>query len=174
MTPKAYLRMDALAAALLLLWVGMVLGFAFLMAPLLFSILPSRDLAGLIASRVVARLDLVAFPVFGAAMALVLVPRWLQELEDTDLLGPLRLWGAAAVVALLVCFASAFIISPKLHAVRASMKAPVESLPTDSPLRTTYAKAHSISRQFMGLRLLLALGLAAGVAILPRSKAPTA
>jgi hypothetical protein len=170
MTPHQTRRLDALAAALLLLWAGMVLGFAFLMAPLLFSILPSRDLAGTIASRTVARLDLAAFIAFGAAMVLVLLPRWLQEIRDGEALGPLRLWSAAALVALLVSFASAFIVSPKLHTLRAGMGAPVESLAPDSAPRAAYRKAHGVSRQFMGLRLLLALGLAAGVAVLPRSR----
>ena len=172
MSPTAYRRLDALAAALLLLWVGMVLAFAFLIAPLLFSSLPSRDLAGMIAGRVVTRLDVAAFVAFGAATALVLLPRYLEELGDEELLGPLRLWGAAAVVALLVCFASTAIVTPKLRALRTLMNAPVETLAPDAPERLAYHKAHGISRQFMGLRLLLALGLAAGVAALPsRSKA---
>jgi uncharacterized membrane protein YjfL (UPF0719 family) len=167
---RAFVRTDAAAAALLLLWAGMVLGFALLMAPLLFSIIPSRDLAGAVAARVVGRLDWSSFLAFGAALALALGPRWLQEVRDADGLGPQRLWGAAALVALLVCFASAFIISPKLHELRAGMNGPVEALAPDSPLRASYQKAHGISRQFMGLRLLLALGLAAGVAALPRKQ----
>jgi len=171
MNSNVYRRLDAAAAALLLLWVGMVLAFAFLIAPLLFSAIPSRDLAGMIAGRVVTRLDWAAFAAFGGATGLVLLPRYLQELGDEDLLGPLRLWGAAAIVALLVCFASTFIISPKLHALRALMNAPVETLAPDSPERAAYHKAHGISRQFMGLRLLLALGLAAGVTVLPKGKA---
>ena len=169
MSPTAFRRLDALAAALLMLWVGMVVAFAFLIAPLLFSSLPSRDLAGMIAGRIVARLDGAAFVAFGGAAALVLLPRYLEELGDDELLGPLRLWGAAAIVALLVCFASTAIVTPKLRALRTLMSAPVETLPQDAPERLAYQKAHSISRQFMGLRLLLALGLAAGVAVLPRS-----
>ena len=171
MNSHTYRRLDAAAAALLILWIGMVLAFAILVAPLLFSTLPSRDLAGQIAGRIVARLDWAAFGAFGGATALVLLPRFLQELNDEELLGPLRLWGAAAVVALLVCFASTFIISPKLRQIRAAMEVPVEALAQDHPQRAAYQKAHSISRQFMGLRLLLALGLAVGVTALPRSKA---
>jgi hypothetical protein len=171
MNSNVYRRLDAVAAALLLLWAGMVLAFGILIAPLLFSSLPSRDLAGMIAGRVVTRLDWAAFVAFGGATALVLLPRYLQELGDEELLGPLRLWGAAVIVALLVCFASTFIVSPKLHALRALMNAPVETLAPDSPERAAYHKAHGISRQFMGLRLLLALGLAAGVTALPNRKA---
>ena len=45
----------------------------------------------------------------------------------------------------------------------------VETLAPDHPDRAAYRKAHSISRQLMGLRLLIALALAAGTAVLPRS-----
>ncbi len=170
MTAKLLARTDAAAAAILLLWAGLVLGFAFLTAPLLFSILPSRDLAGLIASRVVARLDLAAWIGFGAAILLVQGVRWTQEIGDREALGPLRLWGAAALLALLMCFTSSFITSPKLHAIRARMDGPVETIPQDHPDRIAYQRAHGISRQLMGLRLLLALALAGGVAVLPRRK----
>ncbi len=168
MTPKTLARLDAIAAVLLLVWAGMVLGFALLMAPLLFGLLPSRDLAGLIAGRVVARLDLAAWIAFGATIALVQGSRWMLELRE-DVLGPMRLWSAAAVLALLMCFTSSFIISPKLHTIRARMGGPVESLAPDHPDRAAYRKAHGISRQLMGLRLLLALALAAGTLALPRA-----
>lgn len=168
---RSLARADAAAAGLLLLWAGMVLGFAFLVAPLLFAHLPSRDLAGGIAGRVVTRLDWAAWAAFGGALLLTLFPRWLQEIGDGGLpIGPLRLWTAAALVALLMGFASQAIVSPGLARIHARMDAPVETLPQDHPDRQAYQKAHGISRQLMGLRLLLALGLAAGVAALPRSK----
>jgi len=168
MTARILARTDAVAAVLLLLWAGMVLGFAFLVAPLLFSTLPSRDLAGMLAGKVVARLDLAAGIAFGAAIVLVQGGRWLAELPETEILGPMRLWSAAAVLALLMCFTSAFVISPKLRAIRAHMGNAVETFAPDHPERLAYQKAHGFSRQFMGLRLLLALALAAGTLALPR------
>lgn len=172
MNARILARLDAAAAVLLLIWAGMVLGFALLMAPLLFSILPSRDLAGMVAGRVVERLDLAAWIAFGAAIALVQGARWMAELGEAEVVGPMRLWSAAAVLALLMCFTSAFIISPKLHVIRARMAGPVESLDPGHPDRAAYQKAHGISRQLMGLRLLLALALAGGILVLPRSAAP--
>lgn len=162
-------RTDAAAVCLLLLWAGMVLGFAFLVAPLLFHQLPSRDLAGSLAGRIVQRLDWAAWVAFGGSMLLALFPRWIQEIGDGDQpIGPFRLWSAAALAALLMGFASQGIVSPGLARIRARMDAPVESLPMDNPDRLAYQRAHRISRQMMGIRVLLALGLAAGVACLPR------
>lgn len=171
MNQKTLVRMDAAAAALLLLWAGMVLAFAFLIAPLLFGLLPSRDLAGLVAGQSVARLDLAAWVAFLCAMGLVQVPRWAAEIRDAEALGPMRLWGAAAVLALLMCFTSSFIVTPRLQTLRARMGGNVESLAPDHPDRAAYRKAHGISRQLMGLRLLLGLALAVGTAALPRSAA---
>ena len=168
MTRKPLARTDAAAAGILVLWTGMVLGFAFLVAPLLFAILPSRDVAGHIAGRVVTRLDAVAWAAFLAATGLVLFPRWLREVREDQPVGPLRLWGATALVALLMCFTSQFIVSPGLGRIRARMDGPVEALAPEHPDRVAYQKAHGISRQLMFLRLILALGLAAGITALPR------
>ncbi|BDU74751.1 DUF4149 domain-containing protein [Mesoterricola silvestris] len=168
---KPLARTDAAAAGILLLWTGMVLGFAFLVAPLLFSILPSRDVAGHIAGRVVGRLDWMAWIAFGAAAALALAPRWLKEIREDQPVGPQRLWAAAVLVALLMCFTSQCIVSPGLDRIKARMGGPVEALAQGHPDRVAYQKAHGISRQMMFLRLLLAVGLAAGVAWLPKEKA---
>lgn len=168
MSEKTLARTDAAAAGLLLLWTGMVLGFAFLVAPLLFSVLPSRETAGYLAGRVVARLDWMAWAAFLLAPALVLFPRWLGEIHEEGPVGPIRLWTAAALAALLMCFTSQFIVTPGLHKIHARMEGPVETLPKDNPDRAAYDKAHGISRQLMFIRLLLALGLAAGVAGLPK------
>jgi hypothetical protein len=170
MNPKTLARIDSLAAALLLIWTGMVLGFAFLVAPVLFATLPNRDLAGQIAGTAVARLDLCAWIAFLAALGLVQGLRWLNEIHDGDAVGPLRLWGAAALLALLMCFTSSFIVTPKLQALRARMGGSVEAVAPDHPDRAAYRRAHGISRQLMGLRLLLALALAAGAAALPRPR----
>ncbi|MGA2081445.1 MAG: DUF4149 domain-containing protein [Holophaga sp.] len=168
MSPRLLARTDTAAAALLLLWAGMVAGFAFLTAPLLFSLVPSRDLAGLVAGQVVARLDLGAWIGFGAALVMVQGTRWAKEIRDRDAVGPIRLWGAAALLALLMCFTSSFIVTPRLRDLRARMGGTVETVAPDHPDRAAFRRAHGISRQLMGLRVLLALALAAGVAALPR------
>jgi hypothetical protein len=167
MTPKLLRRLDATAAALLWAWVGAGLGFGILTAPGLFRIVPSRDLAGQVAGNAVANLDLAAWIVFGAALLLVYAGRWFAGVDDIAGLGPIRLWAAACLAALTICVASSFIVTPKLHEIRARMNAPVESLPATNPDRAAYDKAHSASRQFFFLRLLLAAGLAMTLGRLP-------
>lgn len=162
-------RLDRATVVLLLLWVGMALGFAFLVAPVMFQSVPSRAHAGLAVGRIFQRLDWAAWIAFGGALALSAVPRWLQEIGDGDNpVGPLRLWVAATLAALLMCMASSFIITPRIEARRTALGTTVDTLPADHPERAAFAKAHAISRQMLILRMLLALGLAGTVVFLPR------
>ncbi len=160
-------RLDLGAAALLLLWTGMGLGFGALSAPLLFKLLPSRDLAGQVAGSIVVRLDWAAWLAFGGAFLMSYLPRWLAELQDREVVGPLRLWSAGALAALLLCLASSFIITPRIQEIRASIAGPIEALAPGHPMRAAHRKAHKFSTQFFVLRLLLAAGLAAGIPFLP-------
>ena len=167
MTPKLLRRLDAITAALLWMWVGAGLGFGIFTAPGLFRIVSSRDLAGQVAGNAVANLDLAAWAVFGAALLLVYAGRWFAGVDDAAGLGPIRLWAAACLAALTICLASSFIVTPKLQEIRARMNGPVDSLPATNPDRAAYDKAHSASRQFFFLRLLLAAGLAMTLGRLP-------
>ncbi len=100
MSPTTLRRLDQLAVALLLLWAGAALGFGLFAAPLLFRELPSRDVAGHLAGLIIGRLDWAAWGAFALA-GLAWVGRWVAEVED-DLIGPLRLWSATLLVALLM------------------------------------------------------------------------
>lgn len=170
MSPAAIRRLDALTQILLLLWAGAALGFGIFSAPVFFRELPSRDVAGHIAGLIVGRLDWAAWGVFGLA-GLSWLGRWMAEVAE-DAVGPIRLWSAALLVALLMCLASTFVVTPKVQAIRARIGAPIESLAQDHPDRQAYNRAHGVSRNLFFLRILLALGLAATVSLLPREGAP--
>ena len=166
MSPKTIRRLDQANLVILLLWAGAALGFGVFTAPVLFSELPSRDLAGRIAGLIVVRLDWAAWAAFGLA-GLSWGSRWVAEVEE-DLIGPIRLWSAGLLVALLACLASSFIVTPKIQEIRARIHAPIESLAPDASDRVPYQKAHGLSRNLFFLRILLAVGLAATVGLLPR------
>lgn len=170
MTEGTLRRLDAVSVSLLLLWLGMALGFVLLQVPAAYQLLGSRDLAGQLVGANLRRLDWVAFVAFALPLWLSWGPRWLAEFHEKDGIGPLRLWSAAALAALLMCFASAFIVTPRLASRRARMNTPIETFPKDHPDRVAFDKAQSISMQMLGLRMLLALGLAVGVGFLPKQK----
>lgn len=161
MTEAGYRRLDGLAAALLLLWAGLALAPLVLPIPAPWTHPGEGGLPRLVmADWVLRRLDLLSFVGFGLPLLLVWLPRFLAEQEDGTPIGPLRLWSAAALAALLVCLASLTIIGPRLALAHASS-------PADP---ATWGKAAGLARQFLSLRLILALGLAAGTAWLPRQK----
>ncbi len=162
-------RFDKATIALLLLWVGMALGFAFLVAPVVFQTVPTRSVAGLAMGRVFQRLDWTAWGAFGGALLLSGVPRWLNEITDgNNPIGPMRLWVAALLAALLMCMASSLVITPRIEERRMALGATADSLAADHPERAAFAKAHGISRQLLVLRMVLALALAGTVSFLPR------
>jgi hypothetical protein len=167
MSPKTLQRLDQFTTLFLLLWAGAAIGFGLFTAPLLFRELPSRDLAGRLAGLIIGRLDWAAWIVFGLA-GLSWAGRWASEIQD-EIIGPLRLWSGGLMVALLMCLASSFIVTPKIQAIRARINAPVESLAQDHADRVAYNKAHGLSRNLFFLRILLAMGLAASVSLLPRA-----
>jgi len=165
MNPTTLRRLDQLTLIVLLLWAGAALGFGIFSAPVFFRELPSRDVAGRIAGIIIGRLDWAAWVVFGLA-GLSWVGRWVAEVKE-DLIGPIRLWSGGLMVALLMCLASSFVVTPKVQAIRARINAPIESLAPDSTDRVAYNKAHGLSRNLFFLRILLAVGLAATVGLLP-------
>jgi len=167
MNEKQLAHLDACSAALLLLWVGMALGIGTLAAPIAFHQLPSRVLAGGVIGACFRWIDLLSWFAFGLPFLLSFVPRWLAEVQEAGI-GPLRLWSAAVLAALFMCFTSVVIVNPRLEAIRLRAGAPLETLPVDAPDRAAFRRAHSLSEQLLGLRMLLALGLAIGVFRLPR------
>jgi hypothetical protein len=167
MNPKTLQRLDQFSKILLLLWAGAALGFGIFSAPVIFRELASRDLAGRIAGLIIGRLDWAAWIAFGLA-GLSWAGRWASEVQD-EIIGPIRLWSGGLMVALLMCLASSFVVTPKIHAIRARINAPIESLAPDQVDRVAYNKAHGLSRNLFFLRILLAVGLAATVSLLPRA-----
>ena len=169
MNEKHFSRLDQVSGLLLLLWAGMALGIAALAAPAAFHQLPSRELAGRVIGAAFRRLDWLAWPAFGLPFLSSYGTRWFAELKDGGAgIGPLRLWSAAALAALLMCFTSMVIVNPRMEAIRARFPGPVENLAENHPDRIAFNRAHRIAEQLLVLRILLGLGLAIGVAYLPR------
>jgi hypothetical protein len=162
-------RLDRVSGMLLLLWVGMALGIAMLAAPIAFQQLPSRELAGRLVGACFRWIDILAWFAFGLPFLLSFGARWLLEMKDAGI-GAMTLWSAAALAALLMCFTSMAIVNPRMEAIRVRIGAPIETIPEDAPDRKAFNRAHSVSEQLMGLRLLLGLGLAMGVFYLPKEK----
>jgi uncharacterized membrane protein len=138
----------------LVVWVGGLVFFAFIMAPAVFSILPSRQLAGSVVARTLPELHwlaMVAGVVFLAASAGY----------NRIMNGSYRLLSISHSVVVLMLALTAFLqfsIMPKMEALRASM-GQIDSLPFDSPVRVQFDALHIWSTKIEGFVLLLGLVL---------------
>lgn len=169
MTTKAIDRLDTFASSILLIWVGMALCVNLFVIPLIFKHANSYELAELMISKVVTWLDVAAWIVFLLALLFVKGTRFVIGITDAEPIGYMRLWVAAAMLALLICFTSTFIVAPKLCAVRGHVGIAMEvdniNFNDDS---LSHKKAIKISRQLTWLRLVVALSMTTGVSMLPR------
>jgi len=142
--------------AFMALWPGFMLSYFLLARP------PS-----------VSEIDLCAWFGFGLPMLLSWLPRWLHEMSDVDVIGPLRLWAAAGAAALTICLASQFIATPKIAELKAQMSQESISADQKDAMSARLKKAESISAQFLWIRAALAAGLMFGLLKLPLEKKAT-
>lgn len=161
---------DRISFILLALWLGMSLGFA-TTSPLLFDYL-SRVTAGGIAGKMVERLDLVAWIAFGGGWLLSALPRWLQQSPNSLPVTSSKLWNFAILTALIFCFGSSFILTPKLNSTLAALT----TLPTPTgsilvELTESRDQAHRFSVQFFIIRMVLAVALLWGLTRLQKDLA---
>jgi hypothetical protein len=170
MTAKTIDRLDAAANIVLLIWVGMAICVNIFVIPLIIKYTNSYELAELMIAKLAMRLDTVAWIAFAVSFFLVKSTRLIMGIvEESEAIGPLRLWVAAALLALLTCFVSTFIVAPKLCAVRSHVGIAMDvsnmNINDDS---LSHKKAIRISRQLTWLRIIVAIGMAAGIRALPR------
>jgi uncharacterized membrane protein len=136
----------------LVVWVGGIIFFAFVLAPAVFSVLPSRHLAGLVVTR-----SLTALHWMGIASGLVfVVTSMIYARLNTSSAHPMALRHVLIYAMLLLTIVSQFAITPRMHALRASM-GEIDAVPADNPARTQFNALHAWSTRLEGSVLLLGL-----------------
>lgn len=148
---------------ILALWLGAAAFFSAAVAPALFSVLPTRTLAG----AVVGRMLPVVFYAGMVAGALVLGLQVMARGRWT--------FGAreiAGVVIIGACAVAQFIVSPRIERLRTEIGGPLESLAVDDARRAAFGRLHGISVGWLGLAM-IAAAIAAIVAARALSTDPT-
>ena len=168
MASKVISYADAIAAFGLLIWVGMASSLYLLTIPSILSTISDYNSVDLIVSKIVVRLDFAAWIAFGMAIALVQGTRLLFQINEHGVINSMRLWNAAVMLAFLACFASTFIVSPKMHFANNYYKNDVDTNYQQASLM--HHKAYNIANKLVKLRVILALSLTAGIILLPRQK----
>lgn len=139
-------------------WVGGIIFFAFVVAPVAFLVLPSAHIAGTVVAGCLQALDPI-----GLICACILL------LTTAVLAGcnvPKRLLIIEAVLILLMGIATAIIhwdIIPRMERDRIAAGGDVDAAPANNPARLDFERLHPISEKLEGAALFLGLGLIVAV-----------
>ncbi len=138
----------------LVVWLGGLIFFAFVLAPTVFSpgLLPTRHLAGSIVGRSLDRLHYIAI----VSGIIFLIASMLYSWMASGNARPLAARHILIVLMLMLTVISQFAISPKMHTIRAEVGV-IDDLPPDNPLRVEFDRLHVWSEKFEVAVLLLGL-----------------
>ncbi len=136
----------------LIVWLGGLIFFAFVVAPAAFSVLPTRHLAGNVVARSINGLHWI-----GIISAIVyLLSSMLYARISTGTLHVFSAKNIVIVLMLLLTLISQFGIVPKMDTLRASI-GEIDSVPLDNPARMQFDALHVWSTRVEGGVLLLGL-----------------
>jgi uncharacterized membrane protein len=138
----------------LVVWLGGLIFFAFVLAPTAFSpgLLPTRHMAGSIVGRSLDRLHYMAI----VSGIVFLIASMLYNRMASGNTRPLAARHSLIVLMLLLTVISQFAVSPKMHAIRAEAGV-IDDLPPDNPLRMEFEHLHMWSERLEVAVLLLGL-----------------
>ena len=137
----------------LAVWLGGIMFFAFVLAPTVFSVLPTRNLAGMVVSRSLARLHWIGL--FSGIAYLVF------SLVFSRLGGsfqPFALRHLLVVLMIVLLLIAQFGISGKMNRLRADMGV-IDSVAEDDPRRVEFNRLHVWSTRAEGTILILGLAV---------------
>jgi len=138
----------------LVVWVGGLIFFSFVVAPSLFSILPSRHLAGTVVTRALASLHWMGL----AAGVVFAICSMIYANASHGSPEPFAARHLIVYAMLALTIASQFGISPKMHALRTQM-VKVDDVPADDPRRVEFNRLHAWSTRLEGGVFFLGLAL---------------
>ena len=138
----------------LVVWVGGIVFFAFVLAPTVFTVLPTRHLAGLVVTR---SLNILHW--MGIVSGFVFIFSSIGHELLTS--GSLRILATRHVLLYLMLpltLVSQFAITPRMHALRTTM-GEIDSVAADNPLRLQFNALHAWSTRVEAAVLVLGLAV---------------
>ena len=132
----------------LVVWVGGIIFFSFVVAPTAFSVLPAPEIAGAVVGRslgILHRIGLTCGVIFLAATFL-------------GRFRPARALRVLVVVMILCTAFSQFRITPQMETIRAAVGGPIRALPPQDAGRATFDRLHKTSVILEGIILVAGVG----------------
>ncbi len=147
----------------LVVWLGGLIFFSFVVAPTLFSVLPTRHLAGSVVSRSLGALHWIGL-VSGVVFLISSMTHARLAIGSAH---PLAARHILLYIMLALTLISQFGISPKMASLRASM-GEIDSVPPTDPARVQFNALHVWSTRLEGGVFLLGLVVVYLTAALPQ------
>ncbi len=136
----------------LIVWLGGLIFFAFVLAPTVFSVLPTRHLAGSVVSSALTKLHWMGI----IAGIVFLIASMLYSRLNTGAVHPFAARHVLLYFMLALTVISQFGVTPKMAALRSSMS-DIDKVPLNDPSRVAFDALHVWSTRLEGAVLLLGL-----------------
>ena len=136
----------------LIVWIGGIIFFAFVLAPTVFGVLPTRELAGNVVTRALTALHWMGI-ISGIVFLLSSIAFSHKKFAQTR---PLSLINLLVVLMLALTLISQLAISPRMHALRAEMGA-IDNVSVTDARRIEFNRLHNWSTRTEGGVLFLGL-----------------
>ncbi len=140
-----------LRALLVALWLGAAVFFSFAVAPSVFAVLDSREMAGSVVNLTLAKINYGGF-IIGL---ILLVSSFIFRQNNERI----RFWIEQVLLLILTaaCGFGQFVISAKLHDIRAQLGRPIEEIALDDPLRVAFNNLHGYSVTVLSIAMISAI-----------------
>lgn len=136
----------------LIVWIGGIIFFAFVLAPTVFGVLPTRELAGNVVTRALTSLHWMAI-ISGVVFLLSSIAFSHKKFAQTR---PFALINLLVVLMLVLTLISQFAISPRMHALRTEMGT-IDNVSPNDARRIEFNRLHNWSTRAEGGVLFLGL-----------------
>lgn len=140
----------------IVIWVGGILFFAFVLAPVAFHLLPSQHLAGIVVGGTLRVLDIIGL-ISGLVFCAATVLLFRESLSEHK-----RRYEAQILLTAIMLLGTAYLhanILPAMEIDRTTAGGDIESLPVISPAKTHFEKLHKRSERAEGAILFCGLGV---------------
>lgn len=138
---------------LLGLWLGSMMFFSFAVAPSAFAVLPTRELAGLMVTSTIGKVEVLGL-VIGPLLILANAGSWHARPSSKRV----RILQIFLIVVMIAAAAlSRFWISPTLVSLRAAMGGHIDDVPATDPLRMQFNDLHQYSVGLMSAAMISGL-----------------
>jgi len=131
-------------------WLGAMTFFSFAVAPSAFAVLPTREMAGVIVTSTIGKVEMIGL-IIGPLLILI-------NALKTSRSGSVKILRIGLIGLMVICAAlSRFWISPSMVSLRVTMGGHIDDVSPADPLRLQFNDLHQYSVALMGIAIVAGL-----------------